>query len=59
MSATLIDVCDYREGYIQPQDGLEADVQTDDAEIVETGLLGWGRANAVVVVDGVHYLAIV
>ena len=59
MRATLIDCCDYIAGYIERCDGLDEDIQTDGAELVEAGLLGWGRANAVVQLDGAYYLAIV
>jgi hypothetical protein len=57
MNATLIDCCDYHDGYIERTDGMTADIHTDAAELVESGLVGWGSANAVVRVDGGYYLA--
>lgn len=58
MTTTLIDLIDYRDGQISIREGMESDIETDAAEVVETGLAGWGRANAVVLVDGQHYLAV-
>ena len=60
MKAILIDCCDYSDdGIIERMDGMEKNVKTSKAEVVESGLRGWGRANAVVTVDGSTFLAVI
>lgn len=52
----------YRDGFIgnlQTVEDSDAEVDAigDDYEIVSTGLLGWGDANAVIISNGCHYFA--
>jgi hypothetical protein len=59
LKATLIEQCTYVNGYITIMEGMVEDFETQCAGLVACNLVGWGRANAVVLVDGQHYLAIV
>ncbi len=60
----LIDMIHYENGYISVMEGITEDIEVDvkTLDVVERGLRGWGRANAVVKIYGVDcgfYLAIV
>jgi hypothetical protein len=59
MNAKLIDQVEYLDGYIQNRQGLDEEINVDKFSVVESNLRGWGSANAVVLVDGSHYLAVV
>jgi hypothetical protein len=60
----LIDSISYTDGLIGNQEAIEnaeAEIRAigNDFEVVETGLVGWGEANAVIKHGGGYYLAVV
>lgn len=57
MNATLNTRITYNNGYIEPVDSDDLPIDVDDAELVESNSIGWGKSNAVVRVDGSYYLA--
>jgi len=59
MNATLNSQIRYDNGSITVIESLDEPLEVTDAELVESGCVGWGESNAVVLYEGSHYLATV
>jgi hypothetical protein len=59
MTATLNDMIRYENGTITVVEAIEEPYTVDDAELIESGLKGWGESNAVVKHGDGYYLATV
>ncbi len=57
IAATLNSHIRYKDGYIEVLESLVESFEVDDAELVESGCVGWGDSNAVVLHGGSYYLA--